>query len=91
VDQIAVSGVDFDHVKTGGGAFSRYRERILQGFDLFNRQFVGLGVGIARLGATGRRPSAVSGMALCPLRVDRCCPFVLRVRAGCRRARLGNP
>ena len=47
MDQIAVSGVDFDHVKTGGGAFSRYRERILQGFDLFNRQFVGLGVGIA--------------------------------------------
>ena len=43
-----MSGVDFDHVETGGGgAFSRDRERALQGFDLVNRQFVGLGVGIA--------------------------------------------
>jgi hypothetical protein len=43
-----VSGVDFDHVKTGrGGALSGHCERILQGFDLVNRQFVGLGVGIA--------------------------------------------
>ncbi len=49
MNQIAVSGVNFDHVETGGGgALSRERERGLQGFDLVNRQFVGLGVGIAK-------------------------------------------
>jgi hypothetical protein len=53
VDQIAVSGVDFDHVETGGGgALGRESERGLQCFDLVNRQFVGLGVGIAKRNGT---------------------------------------